>query len=68
MSDPIPAPTTSVSYIEAAAKALVLKMEAIHADPAFISIFAMAANRHGGGYRGPTYTDEFAELKRALGI
>lgn len=51
--------------MEKAAEALVNKLELIHEDPKFQSVWIMAHNR-GCPYDGPTYEKELNDLKTAL--
>ena len=48
-----------------AAEALVKKLEVVHADPAYISVWTLN-QLHNGPYRGPIYTEEFNELRKAI--
>lgn len=48
-----------------AARALVDKLEAIHANPEYQSVWVMSANR-GVPYTGPQYTEELKSLKAAI--
>lgn len=48
-----------------AAQAFVDKIDAIHADPAFQSVWTVN-QIHVGSYTGPTYTAELAALRSAL--
>lgn len=49
-----------------AAKALVDKLELIHADPQYQGVWTLYAI-HGGDYtNGPKYDKELSELKEAL--
>lgn len=52
--------------VRAAAKALVEKIDVIHADRAYESVFTVA-QLHVGPYAGPTYVEELAALRAALG-
>ncbi len=68
--DPIPAGVSEamqgeVLSVTDAARALVDKLDATHAD--FRYQFVWRVNQlHVGPYAGPTYTDEMAALRRAL--
>lgn len=48
-----------------AAEALVKKLEQVHTDPAYISVWTIH-QLHNGPYKGPTYTDEFNELRKVI--
>lgn len=48
-----------------AALALVEKLDLIHANPEYQSVWILSAN-HGRPYAGPTYSEELAALKAAL--
>ena len=54
------------SAIAQAAQALVSKLRAIHADPAYIGVWSVAQT-HCGRYTGPNYIAELAALESALG-
>ena len=51
--------------IEQAARKLIEKLEAIHKDKRYTSVWTMYAI-HGCKYDGPTYIDEFNNLKQSL--
>lgn len=51
--------------IECAAKTFVCKLDSIHDDPAFRSVWAVN-QIHCGPYTGPTYTEELAALRQSL--
>lgn len=44
---------------------LVGRLDEIHADPAYRSVWTMS-QIHGGPYNGPTYTAELASAREAL--
>jgi hypothetical protein len=48
-----------------AAQALVDRLTAVHADPAYESVWVVS-QMHVGPYAGPTYTEEMLALRRAL--
>jgi hypothetical protein len=54
-----------VSEIEQALRALVDRLDEIHADPAFKSVWVVN-QIHAGPYRGPTYVDALARARAAL--
>lgn len=51
--------------VDAAARALVEKIDAIHASPDYEAVWTMAAHR-GMPYRGPDYSGELQALRAAL--
>ncbi len=51
--------------LRSAAQALVDKLEAVHADPQYISVWQLNYI-HGGRYTGPQYDKELAALKVVL--
>lgn len=52
--------------LHAAARALVEKIDAIHASPDYEAVWALAGNR-GLPYRGPNYSGELQGLRAILG-
>jgi hypothetical protein len=54
-----------MTRIEKAAEKLVEKLELIHKHPAYTAVW-VCAQTHQGGYLGPTYEDELAELKKEI--
>ena len=48
-----------------AAQALLDRLTAVHADPAYESVWVVS-QMHVGPYAGPTYTEELDALRRAL--
>ena len=48
-----------------AAKALVNKLQQIHANPIYQGVWSIA-QIHTGPYNGPTYVDELSELEKAI--
>jgi hypothetical protein len=55
-----------VDEMAVALRTLVNKLEQVHADPAYQSVWTLAWI-HSGQYAGPNYSDELAAAKRALG-
>ncbi len=55
------------SGIERAAKALIDKLNAIHADPRYQSVWQIAMI-HAGNYSGPNYEAELKQLTSALAL
>lgn len=51
--------------VTSALRKLVERLELIHADPQYKSVWVLAGNR-GFAYSGPTYTDELTAAKAAL--
>ena len=54
-----------MSYLTEAAEKFIAKVEEIHKDPRYISVWTMYMI-HGGNYDGPNYAEELKELKLAL--
>lgn len=57
---------TTGNEVMATAKAVVAKLDLIHNDPAYRSVWAIN-QMHAGPYRGPDYADELAALVAAIG-
>lgn len=55
----------ALEAVAASAGALVAKLDVIHADSRYASVWAVN-QMHVGAYDGPTYTDELAELRGVL--
>ena len=51
--------------MRAALEGLVNRLDEIHADPAYKSVWT-SYYVHGGRYRGPTYVDALARARAAL--
>ena len=51
--------------LRAALKGLVDRLDEIHADPRYESVWA-SYMIHGGRYNGPTYVEELARARAAL--
>lgn len=56
-----------MSEVEAALRALVSRLDEIHADPAFKSVW-LINQLHAGPYRGPTYVAELERARAALAV
>jgi len=54
-----------IEQLKAALQALVDKLDEIHADPRYKSVWT-SYMIHGGQYHGPTYVDELARARAAL--
>ena len=54
-----------VVVLEAALRALVSRLDAVHAHPAYMSVWQIS-QIHVGPYRGPTYTEALAQAREAL--
>ena len=57
----------SYNALHDAAKELVLKIKAIHANEAYKGVWVLAAN-HGNPYAGPTYDQELKALAEEVGL
>ena len=55
------------ALIRDAAISFVRKLDVIHADPQYQSLWVLTANR-GMPYTGPDYSGEFQSLKHRLGL
>lgn len=70
MSEPSGYPTDAEiienEEIAQAAKALVQRLHAVHAHPAYEAVWNFYLSEGGGPYRGPTYTAELAALEDTL--
>ena len=53
------------SHVASAARALVAKLDVIHADREFQSFWSLL-EAHGAEYTGPNYKAELEALRRAL--
>jgi len=51
--------------VREAATALLAKMDAVHADPRYVSVWTVN-QIHMGPYTGPKYDDEMTDLRAAL--
>lgn len=64
-ASPSSIPDPGVAGLVEAAKAFADRLDLIHEDTRFKSVWIIA-QLHSQPYSGPTYTDEFAALKAAL--
>jgi hypothetical protein len=56
-----------VAALETAGRALVEKLDAVHADGKYQAVWQISA-LHVGCYNGPQYGEELDELRAALGV